>query len=454
MAAPPTALARPRRGDELELTVDRLAYGGNGVARREDGYVVFVAGAVPGDRVRAEVGKSKKAYAEARTVELLEPSPDRIPAVADHPGAPWQVLPYARQLEVKQEQVEDALTRIGRLEGYELEPIVPALEEWRYRNKLEYSFGTGDDGELVCGFHAPGRWDRIVPMTDCLLASERNNAVARAGAGRAAPPGPRRLGPAHAGGLPAQPRRPRGPPHRRAAGAPRHLARQARRRRADRRGRRRRPVLDPDRRARREHPGRRDDAALRRAAAGRAARRPALPDLARRVLPDQHRDGRGALRPRRRGRRAARPRARLRPLLRHRHDRPLARHAGARGRSASRSSRPRSPTRSRTRASTRSPTRRSSRATSGSRCASSSSARASPTSRSSTRRAPACRRRSCGASSRPAPERIVYVSCNPTTLAPNAAQLVEAGWTLKRVRPVDMFPQTPHIECVALLERA
>ena len=144
--AAPTTLARPRRGDELELTVDRLAYGGNGVARRDDGFVVFVAGAVPGDRVRAEIGKSKKAYAEARTVELLEPSPDRIPAVADHPGAPWQVLPYARQLEVKQEQVEDALTRIGRLEGYELEPIVPAIEEWRYRNKLEYSFGTGEDG--------------------------------------------------------------------------------------------------------------------------------------------------------------------------------------------------------------------------------------------------------------------------------------------------------------------
>ena len=51
------------------------------------------------------------------------------------------------------------------------------------------------------------------------------------------------------------------------------------------------------------------------------------------------------------------------------------------------------------------------------------------------------------------PRRIVYVSCNPTTLAPNAAQLVEAGWSLSRVRPVDMFPQTPHIECVALLER-
>ncbi len=170
----PATFTRPRRGDELELTVDSLAYGGNGVARR-DGYVVFVAGGMPGDRLRAVVGKSKKAYAEARAIEILEPSPDRIPEVADHPGAPWQVLPYERQLEVKAEQVTDALTRIGRLEGFEQEPIVPALEQWRYRNKLEYSFGTGDGGELVCGFHAPGRFDRILPMTDCKLASERGN---------------------------------------------------------------------------------------------------------------------------------------------------------------------------------------------------------------------------------------------------------------------------------------
>jgi 23S rRNA (uracil1939-C5)-methyltransferase len=168
--------ARPRPGDELELTVDALAYGGNGVARRE-GYVVFVAGAVPGDRVRAVVGKAKRAYAEARTVEVLEPSPDRIAPAADHPGAPWQILPYERQLEVKAEQVREALTRIGRLEDFELEPIVPARELWRYRNKLEYSFGTGPTGELVCGFHAPGRYDEIVPLTDCLLASERANAV-------------------------------------------------------------------------------------------------------------------------------------------------------------------------------------------------------------------------------------------------------------------------------------
>ena len=114
MSAPAASATRPARGSELELTVDRLAYGGNGVARREDGYVVFVAGAVPGDRVRAVVGKAKKAYAEARAVEVLEPSPDRVEPVADHPGAPWQVLPYERQLAVKQEQVDDAVER-GRM---------------------------------------------------------------------------------------------------------------------------------------------------------------------------------------------------------------------------------------------------------------------------------------------------------------------------------------------------
>jgi 23S rRNA (uracil1939-C5)-methyltransferase len=173
------APTRPSRGDELDLRIDSLAYGGAGVARL-DGYVVFVRDAVPGDRVRAVVTKRKRAYAEARAVAVLEPSAERIAPLADHPGAPWQVLPYERQLEVKSEQVEDALTRIGRLEGFALEPIVPAVAQWRYRNKLEYSFGTGDDGELVCGFHAPGSWERIVALEDCLLASERGNAAREA----------------------------------------------------------------------------------------------------------------------------------------------------------------------------------------------------------------------------------------------------------------------------------
>src|SRR5579884_2627462 len=165
---------RPRPGDELELTIDSLAFGGAGVARI-DGYVVFVRDGVPGDRLKAVVAKSKRAYAEAAAVEIMQPSPERIEARAEHPGAPWQVIPYMLQLQTKQAHVQEALARIGHLEDYELEPIIPARQQWRYRNKLEYSFGSDPDGRLVCGFHAPGRWDEIVELDDCLLASERAN---------------------------------------------------------------------------------------------------------------------------------------------------------------------------------------------------------------------------------------------------------------------------------------
>jgi 23S rRNA (uracil1939-C5)-methyltransferase len=166
-------MTRPERGDELELQIDSLAFGGEGVARLgEEGYVVFVAGAVPGDRVRALVYKRKRSYAHARTLEVLRPSPERIPPRADHPGVPWQVLPYERQLAIKRDQVGEALRRIGHLDGFELEEIVPALAQWRYRNKLEYSFGETEDGGLVCGFHVPAGANRVTAMSDCLLASE------------------------------------------------------------------------------------------------------------------------------------------------------------------------------------------------------------------------------------------------------------------------------------------
>src|SRR3954466_13516578 len=171
-----SAASRPQLGAEVEVTIDSLAHGGAGVARL-DGYVLFVRDAIPGDRVRARVTKSKRAYGEARALEVLSPSPERIAPQADHPGAPWQVLPYERQLEIKAEQVDDALRRIGRLEGFALEPIVPAVEQWRYRNKVEFSFGAGAHGELLCGFHAAGSWERIVDISDCLLVSDRVNAV-------------------------------------------------------------------------------------------------------------------------------------------------------------------------------------------------------------------------------------------------------------------------------------
>ena len=90
------------------------------MARTETGYVVFVRGAVPGDRVRARIGKSKRSWAEADSWSCVDPSPDRIEPMAPHPGAPWQVLPYERQLAEKEAQVRDALERIG---GFEDAPV-------------------------------------------------------------------------------------------------------------------------------------------------------------------------------------------------------------------------------------------------------------------------------------------------------------------------------------------
>ena len=180
MSAAETRAPKPARGDLLELEVESLAHGGNGVARA-NGYVVFVAGGLPGDRVRAAIRRSRRDYAEADTIEVLRPAADRIEPRCEHggapcPGAPWQTLAYERQLEEKQRQLREALQRIGGLSGPEPEPIEPALEQWRYRNKLEYSFGERE-GELVLGFHARGRWDVVVDTEDCRLASDANNAA-------------------------------------------------------------------------------------------------------------------------------------------------------------------------------------------------------------------------------------------------------------------------------------
>ena len=169
----------PKPGDILDLDVTALAYGGRGIARHDD-FVVFVRGALPGDRVRAKITKRKQRHAEARTVELLRPSSERVPERCRHAaecgGCGWQALTYARQLEVKQLQVVDALTRLGDLDGFALEPILGMDDPWRYRNKMEFSFGADESG-LVLGLHRRGSWREIVEIEDCLLASERMNAA-------------------------------------------------------------------------------------------------------------------------------------------------------------------------------------------------------------------------------------------------------------------------------------
>jgi 23S rRNA (uracil1939-C5)-methyltransferase len=449
MAGPGT-FTRPSRGDELELTVDSLAHGGNGVARLE-GYVVFVAGAVPGDRVRAVVGKAKKAYAEARAVEVLEPSPDRIAPVADHPGAPWQVLAYERQLEVKAEQVADALSRIGRLEGFELEPIVPAEQQWRYRNKLEYSFGTGPDGELVCGFHAPGRWDEIVGMTDNMLASERGNEVRE-----------QVLAWCRAQGLPAWDRR----THR---GVLRNLVVREGRRTGEIQAR----LITS--------PAKLDVDSLIEAvdaeglfwsqtadlgestAGGETTLLKGTPQLRERLFdldflisPDAFFQTNTEMAEELYG--LAIEFAGLRG-----HERVFDLYCGigtiglalaARAREvigveivetavadAIENARINDVTNARFYAGDIRLSMRELVEQAGKPDLAIVDPPRAGLSQKVVRRIVEA-----------APKRIVYVSCNPTTLAPNAAQLVEAGYRLAKVRPVDMFPQTPHIECVALLE--
>ncbi|MGD0386524.1 MAG: 23S rRNA (uracil(1939)-C(5))-methyltransferase RlmD [Solirubrobacteraceae bacterium] len=451
MSGPPLA-ARPAVGEELTLRVESLAFGGAGVARAPGGYVVFVEGGFPGDLVRARVHQRKRSYAQARATALLEPGLDQVAALADHPGAPWQVLRYERQLEIKEEQVDDALRRIGRLDGFTLEPIVAAQQQWRYRNKLEYSFGTGEDGTLLCGFHAPGSWERIQHIDDCLLASEPANQARR-----------EVLEFARAQGLTAFDRRTR-------EGFLRNLV--------VREGRRSGELLVRLVTSRGELDGdalaaavachgllwTHTDARAETTAGGRtellageAAIDERIGELELRISPEAFfqtntemaevlyglivdaaalrgwervfdlYSGIGSIAL------TLAPRAGTVHGLelieeavadaienaRRNEITNAAFYAGdvrlALGELVDRAGRPDVLVVDPPRAGL----------------------------------SQKIVRRVIEAS----PRRIVYVSCNPTTLAPNAAQLVEAGWRLERVTPVDMFPQTPHIECVAVLSR-
>jgi 23S rRNA (uracil1939-C5)-methyltransferase len=168
-----------RKGEELELRIDSLAYGGNGVGRL-NGFVVFVRGGLPGDRVRARVTKVKRGFAEGVSIDVLEPSPHRVEAPCRHfgvcGGCRFQDLAYEEQLAAKGQQVRDALVRIGRIPDPPLEPIVPAASIFGYRNKLEYSFTSTEDG-VDLGFHRAGRWDEVIGIEECLLTTELGNRV-------------------------------------------------------------------------------------------------------------------------------------------------------------------------------------------------------------------------------------------------------------------------------------
>ncbi len=176
-----------RRGETVELTLDSAAYEGVAVGRVE-GFVVFVRDAVPGDRVRALVRKKKKKFAEATLVEVVEPSPRRVEPACRHfgvcGGCRWQNAEYSLQLEFKRQQVEDLLRRIGGLSDIEVRPTLASPNPYFYRNKMEFTFGssrwlTSDeiskdgpvDRDFALGLHIPKRFDKILDLQECHLLS-------------------------------------------------------------------------------------------------------------------------------------------------------------------------------------------------------------------------------------------------------------------------------------------
>jgi len=167
------------RDQELELTIESLAYGGNGVARL-DGFVVFVRRGLPGDTVRARVTKVQRRHAEALATEVLSSGSQRVEAPCAHypacGGCRFQDLAYDAQVATKEQWVRDSLQRLAGLTDLPLEPILPAASQFRYRNKMEYSFAEHENGPAL-GLHRAGRWDEVLQIEQCWLTTDLGNAI-------------------------------------------------------------------------------------------------------------------------------------------------------------------------------------------------------------------------------------------------------------------------------------
>ncbi len=186
-------MGRSRRNKPFYESVKITDIGAEGkaIARVED-MVIFTTHVIPGDVVDLQVTKKRKSYQEARVVNLVEKSADRIDAFCEHfgvcGGCKWQYLPYEKQLYYKQKQVADQLRRLGRIELPEISPILRSKENTFYRNKLEFSFSNkrwltpeeiGQEMEIeqmnALGFHIPGLFDKIIDINKCWLQPEPSN---------------------------------------------------------------------------------------------------------------------------------------------------------------------------------------------------------------------------------------------------------------------------------------
>ncbi len=181
-----------KRGKEYLFNVEKLAFGGAGVAR-VDNYVVFIKGAIPGDKVLARIGKRKTSHAEARLLEILKASPLRIPPPCKHfewcGGCTWQNMSYENQLFQKEDIVRESMQRLGGIDPVVVRPVVPATDFFGYRNKMEFSFAqrkwlTPEElnqpeisKDFALGLHVPGTFDKILHIEECLLQSPAANKV-------------------------------------------------------------------------------------------------------------------------------------------------------------------------------------------------------------------------------------------------------------------------------------
>ena len=172
-------MAKPRRGDRVDVTIDDLAFGGEGVGRL-DGYVMFVRGGLPADRVRVHVTETRARYGRGVIEEVLERSPHRVdppcPYFGRCGGCRLQHLAYPAQLAFKERQVRDCLERLGDVAGFELRPILPAPEPYAYRNKMEFTIAAGP-GEAIVGLHEADRYDVVLDIERCLLQSDTMNTL-------------------------------------------------------------------------------------------------------------------------------------------------------------------------------------------------------------------------------------------------------------------------------------
>ncbi len=162
----------------VDLRVKDLAFDGKAVAER-DGKVVFVNGGLPGELIRACIIKSKARYDVARLEEILEPSELRTDAPCSHfgicGGCTWQDLEYRHQLEFKKKQTIDCMERLGKLPDVVVHDVIGSAERFRYRNKMEFSFHVDPDNDFNLGLHHRGRWDAIFDLEHCHLQSDLAN---------------------------------------------------------------------------------------------------------------------------------------------------------------------------------------------------------------------------------------------------------------------------------------